>query len=226
MIFLSRFPPHNDSLAETLSPIVRIPFRRIRFMPAEALDISWFHRFQEGDSAAAGQLWETYFSKLCELVRRGMNGAQRGGWDEEDVALSALKSVCMRAKAGEYSRFDDPTNLWPLLAAIAKNKWVDRIRRDNRLKRGGADHLQAVPLDEVLNSQQSHEFIVELNDELERVLKKLADSEDPRLHQIALWRLEGDANAAIAERLGVSLRTVERKLQLIAKLWEREIEVA
>jgi DNA-binding NarL/FixJ family response regulator len=55
-----------------------------------------------------------------------------------------------------------------------------------------------------------------LADELPRLL---AQSPDPRLRQIACWKLEGYTNADIAARIDRSEVTVERKLKLIRTLW-------
>ena len=39
---------------------------------------------------------------------------------------------------------------------------------------------------------------------------------------VAVWKMEGQTNAAIAARLGCVESTVERKLQRIRDLWSRE----
>jgi DNA-binding CsgD family transcriptional regulator len=46
---------------------------------------------------------------------------------------------------------------------------------------------------------------------------------DETQRHIARLRLEGHANEEIAKELGISLRTVERKLGLIRELWSAEI---
>ncbi len=45
---------------------------------------------------------------------------------------------------------------------------------------------------------------------------------DDALRQIALLLLEGSSNEEVAARLGCSVRTVERKRDLIRRAWERE----
>ena len=45
---------------------------------------------------------------------------------------------------------------------------------------------------------------------------------DDELRQIALSKMEGCTNEEIGVRLGVSLATVERRLALIRKTWDRE----
>jgi len=43
---------------------------------------------------------------------------------------------------------------------------------------------------------------------------------DPVQRQVALGKLEGLENAKIARAIGCSQRTVERKLQVIRRIWD------
>ena len=45
---------------------------------------------------------------------------------------------------------------------------------------------------------------------------------DTLLRAIALWKIEGFTTEEIAAKLGCTSRTVERKLQLIRRLWRAE----
>jgi DNA-directed RNA polymerase specialized sigma24 family protein len=57
-------------------------------------------------------------------------------------------------------------------------------------------------------------------DECRRLLACL---EDETLCKIALDKMEGFSNAEIAGRHGLALRTVERKLGLIRRIWEQNM---
>ena len=46
---------------------------------------------------------------------------------------------------------------------------------------------------------------------------------DEELRQIALWKMEGHTNEEIASELGCALATVERRLRLIRRRWEKEL---
>jgi DNA-directed RNA polymerase specialized sigma24 family protein len=52
---------------------------------------------------------------------------------------------------------------------------------------------------------------------------RLLDRLDPALRQIAQLRLDGYTNIEIATRLGCALRTVERRLELIRRIWNEEM---
>ena len=55
-----------------------------------------------------------------------------------------------------------------------------------------------------------------LAESVERLLGKL----DPALRVIAVWKMEGDSNRDIAEKLAISVETVYRKLKLIRAVWD------
>lgn len=190
----------------------------------------WIEQLKVGDPAAAQRLWEVYFQRMVDLARRKLEGSRRAAADEEDVALSAFKSFCLGAQSGRFPQLLDSDGLWPLLMAITANKSVDLIRGENRLKRGGGQRVETgdpaagLPsLADVLSKEPSPQFAAEMSDELERLLARLDAVGDTDLRPIALLKLQGFTNAEIAEQTGCVTRTVIRKLQLIARLWEKDI---
>lgn len=195
----------------------------------------WIDQLRTGDAIAAQKLWEEYFRRMVQLARRTLGNVPRGLADEEDIALSAFKSFCLGAREGRFTQLLDRDNLWPLLMAITVHKSVDLIRGENRQKRGGTGQAAAdetpgaitrpmpVPLSEILGREPTPEFAAEMSDQLQRLLQRLESAGDPDLQRIALMKLDGYTTSEIAERIGCVNRTVERKSNLIAKLWEKEI---
>jgi len=188
----------------------------------------WIDGVKAGDSLAAQQLWELYFGRMVELARRKLEGAGRAVADEEDVAISAFKSFCLGARNGRFTQLVDRRNLWPLLLTITANKSVDLIRRQNRVKRGGAGTTEdrdskrpgvAVPLSQILSSEPNPEFATAVAEELERLLTRMEATGDSDLRRIAVWKMEGETTTEIARKLRCVRRTVERKLDLIARSW-------
>ena len=57
-------------------------------------------------------------------------------------------------------------------------------------------------------------------DEHERLMNRL---EQPTLQQVAICKMEGYTNEEIANQLGVTLRSVERKLNRIRLIWSEEV---
>jgi DNA-directed RNA polymerase specialized sigma24 family protein len=60
---------------------------------------------------------------------------------------------------------------------------------------------------------------VQIAEQFQQLLTKLADDD---LCRIALDKLDNYTNEEIAERMDLSLRTVERRLNLIRRIWEEE----
>jgi hypothetical protein len=65
--------------------------------------------------AAARVLWERYFDLLVGLVRHWLRNARTGMSDAEDVALSAIRSICQRVAEGKFPRLDDRHDRWRIL---------------------------------------------------------------------------------------------------------------
>ncbi len=193
----------------------------------------WIDQLKTGDAQAAQKLWESFFLEMVEVARRKLRGAPRGMADEEDVALSAFKSFCLGAQNGRFSQITDRENLWPLLVAITSHKSVDLIRNENRQKRGGTGKSRSdeeprqqislpVDFEEIIQQQPSPEFTLQLAEELERLLDLLDKTGDSTLRQVALGKMEGETTIEVAQNLGCARRTVERKLQLITRLWQED----
>ena len=70
----------------------------------------------------------------------------------------------------------------------------------------------------VLGSEPTPELAAMAAEQCERLLDALPDDE---FRTIAAWKLEGYTNDEIAEKIPCSVRTVERKLRIIRKSWER-----
>ncbi len=185
----------------------------------------WIGPLQAGDQAAAQELWERYFRRLVGLARKQLRGTPRAAADEEDVALSAFDSFCRGAEAGRFPNMNDRHNLWRLLVVLTLRKASHLRRHQGRQKRGGHAEApaEAVAADEQLAQLPSPEptpaFAAQVAEEYQRLLGCLGDAD---LRAVAVWKMEGYTNAEIAAKLGCALRTVDRKLQLIRILWERE----
>jgi DNA-directed RNA polymerase specialized sigma24 family protein len=193
----------------------------------------WLSQLEKGDAEAAQRLWEVYYGRMVELARIKLQGMPRRFADEEDVALSAFKSFCRGAKEGKFPLLQDEDNLWPLLMSLTAHKAIDLLRHEQRAKRGGRRvHVtsagQEPGADEsdcsgIIGREPTPEFALQLAEECQRLLDQLTDS---ILRTIAVWKMEGYTTEEIAAKLGCVPRTVERKLQLIRKLWGREGTVA
>jgi DNA-directed RNA polymerase specialized sigma24 family protein len=175
----------------------------------------WLRRLKAGQRSSAQQLWERYFTRTAQLARALLQGSPRRVADEEDIALSAFDSFCRGAEHGRFPQLTDRDNLWCLLVVITTRKVLDLKKHDAAAKRGGG-RLPEAGLEEVLSREPSPEEAALVADECRRLLSCLGDS---RLQKIAVRKMEGFDNEELAEELGCSLTTIERKLRLIRTLW-------
>jgi DNA-directed RNA polymerase specialized sigma24 family protein len=191
---------------------------------AEGSVSRWLGPLQEGDPAAAQQLWERYFQRLVELARQRLRAAPRRQ-DAEDVALSAFDSFCRGAGHGRFPELADRDGLWRLLVVITARKAAHHRRDARRQKRGGTTAEPPggdaeLSLEQLISREPSPEFAAQAAEECRRLFGLLGDAE---LEQVALLKMEGHTVEQIAQQLGYAPRTIKRKMRLIRTLWEQEI---
>lgn len=188
----------------------------------------WIEELKRGNAAAVEVVWDRYFPQLVELARGKLRGLAGRMADEEDVALSALDSFCRAAQRGCFPNLSDRHGLWRLLFQATVRKAVDLARHERRLVRGGgrvqseavldgnASASDAQGLAGVADDLVAPELAVMMADECRRLLAHL----EPGLRTLALAKMEGYSNEEIAQRVGRSVRTIERRLHLIRRLWD------
>jgi DNA-directed RNA polymerase specialized sigma24 family protein len=190
----------------------------------------WIESLKSGDAEAAQKLWERYIADLIRLARARLGGAPRAVADEEDAALSAFDSFFRGAACGRYPQLADRDDLWRLLVVITERKAIDQAQHERRQKRGGgkvvglSDPLVAdgkggnVAI--VSSPLPSPEYASLVADECQKLLASLSNQ---ILREVALMKLEGFTHDEIAERMGFSLRSVARKVDLIRRKWHHTI---
>lgn len=191
----------------------------------------WLDGLKQGHNEAIQHIWHRYFQQLMQVARRRMGDSSRRVADEEDVALSAFKSLCAGAAAGRFTQLEQRDDLWQVLVTIAGRKAVDQIRRQTSQKRGaGTVRGDSVVLnlggdapgtfEHFLSAEPTPEVIATMEEESARLMSQLPDD---TFRTIARLRLEGFSNEEIAGDLQLSLRSVERKLGVIRDLWSQTL---
>jgi len=176
----------------------------------------WLDQLKQGDDQAVQELWDRFQKRQVGLARKLLGDAPRGAADEEDVALSAFKSFCVRAVEGKFPVLEDRGDLWKVLATITVRK-ASRLARRERRRHGPGESPDIAG---VSDDGPSPEFDIISKQEIQRLFDLLGDDQ---LRQVAYCKLEGDTNAEIAAAIGKSVPTVERKLRTIRELWSAEV---
>ena len=102
---------------------------------------------------------------------------------------------------------------------LTDRKVAEHYRRSQAQKRGGGQVATLDDLRELVDREPLPEFIAAFNDNLSRALTRLGEE---KIREVALLKLEGFENREIAEKLGIGLSSVERKLRVIREAWQEE----
>jgi DNA-directed RNA polymerase specialized sigma24 family protein len=192
----------------------------------------WLGDLKSGSDDAAQQLWQRYFDQLVRLARRKLRAATGIGAgiaeDEEDAALSAFHSFCRGAAEGRYPGLADREALWRLLVRITVRKALDQIQRQGAIKRGGGRLVgesaladgdgtrNGAVLDHFVGPEASPDLAALVAEEYRRLWSRLGHDS---LRMVLDLCLEGYRRPEIAARMGCTVKTVGRKLDVIRTVW-------
>ncbi len=80
--------------------------------------------------------WGEYYPRLVRLARCRLAQQPRRDADEEDVALSAMRSFYRGLEAGNFPDLRHPDSLWKVLLTLTIRKANHRLRYQVAEKRG------------------------------------------------------------------------------------------
>jgi DNA-directed RNA polymerase specialized sigma24 family protein len=151
------------------------------------------------------------------VARRKLSNAPKRIADEEDVALNVFKSLCDGVEEGRFEQLHDRDDLWKLLVVMTRHKSMNQMRHQTAQKRGGRnvsghsifDETNREGFDYFFSDDPTPDFLVEIEEEQERLLGMLTGKGH---REIAELRLQGFSVDETAEKLGISPRSVKRKL--------------
>lgn len=202
-------------------------------MSSDQSDSCWLRQVKVGDRACIPELWHKYFQRMVGLARQKLGGVPRRVADEEDVALSAFDSFCRGAEEGRFPRLEDREDIWQLLVVLTIRKACDLIQY---LRRQGRDFTREDPLpavgpdtssedaqllDQLIGREPDPALETAVIEEWQYLLDKLGQGQ---VRDVAVYKIEGYTNQEIADRLGCSLATVERRVKLIREHWRKELD--
>lgn len=189
-------------------------------------------QLKDGQEDAATKLWDRYFGRLVVLADQKLGNSPKRTSDEEDLAIDVFQALCRGASEGRFEGLQTSVDLWPLLVAITSHKAVDQVRRQTSQKRGSGNvrgdslfnrenSIQS-SFDDFLGNKPTPELLASMDEQCNRLVDLL---EDDVQKEIVRLKLQGFINQEIADKIGVSFRSIERKLKLIRETWMMELDV-
>jgi DNA-directed RNA polymerase specialized sigma24 family protein len=187
----------------------------------------WLNKLKAGSPEASQKLWERYVEQVVRIANRRLGSLPCRAADEQDIAQEAFASFFRCTKEGRFARLDDRNDLWQVLIMLTDRKAKQHVRRELAGKRG-AGHVRgesalrgdcegdtitgAGGFGNVAGFEPSPDSVESIIGLLERSLQRLPSEE---LRPIMLDKLMGYSDREIATQRAMSLRSIERKLQII-----------
>jgi DNA-directed RNA polymerase specialized sigma24 family protein len=184
-------------------------------------------RAKLGESFAQFQLWQRYVERLVRLARANLLNAANAVAEPEDIALEVFNDLLVGLEQNRFRKLNDRNDLWRVLLMLTKRRSIDELRKSNSKKRNCrqnalATHNLAIQdvaslgQDQLSSEEPTPDEAVLLKEEVSMRINSL---EDATLKSIALAKMAGHDNQEIAQRMDISLRSVERKLAIIRRRW-------
>ena len=185
----------------------------------------WIEGLRNADDDSARRVWDHFGNRLLELAKGRLNSKTRRLYDEEDAVQSMFESVCFWFASGRFPDLKDRESLWRLMLVITGQKISNRHRFDLQQRRD----VRRTVTDSVFNQhgqsgesaadmpdsrEPSPEFAAEFVETCQCLFSRLAD---PLLEKVATLRMEGYTDTEVADRMGCSRRTVQRRLEIIRR---------
>lgn len=184
-------------------------------------DNDWISRLKQGDDAASEELIDIFYARLVALAKKRLMGLPPQVADDEGAVISALRSFFSGIEKGGFSQVDDDQDLWRILATITARKAIRQLRVYRKQSGEGGNIRRDFDLEHLVARQPSPQAEAQMIEEFQNRFDALADSS---LQEVVTLKLEGYDTGEIAEKLGLHLRTVQRKLKLVQSIWMKDNE--
>lgn len=192
-------------------------------MPGIGSVSRWIRALKSGTDSAAQNIWDRYHARMHAVARADLGNSPRTVADEEDVVIRAFAAFLRRTRQGGYPMMRTRDDLWRLLATIIRSYAWQQCRFFGRLRRrtsnGGFQEPEEI-LRQLASGSPPPDVLATVSETLSVLLEHL---DDPELQEVAMGRLHGLTNEEIAQNLNRSVRTIERRMDLIRHVWIRHI---
>ncbi|MCC7339391.1 MAG: hypothetical protein IT422_30230 [Pirellulaceae bacterium] len=181
-------------------------------------------KLKGGDDVAAQLIWDRFFARVRGLAKSKLGDIPKRTMDEEDVALSAINALYVGARDGRFQKLENRDDLWQILCMITSRKAASAWRKQKTRKEVGESIFSgfspdaARGIEYIATCEPDDAFL----DDLSATGCELLEGMEPRLREVALLKLQGYKNQEIADKIGRSIKSVERYLSTIRQEWAPE----
>jgi RNA polymerase sigma-70 factor (ECF subfamily) len=180
-------------------------------------------RLRAGDERAAAAIFQRFAHGLIVLARDQLDTWMRLREDPEDIVQSVYKSFFSRHAQGQFN-LGSWNDLWGLLTLMTLRKCVNRVEYYRAQRRDAACELPLQAGSEgsglgwqVIDREPTPLEAVVLMETVQEVLGSM-EGDDRAIIELSL---QSHTTEEIAERLGLSKRTVRRVRERLKKRLER-----
>jgi RNA polymerase sigma-70 factor (ECF subfamily) len=159
-----------------------------------------FRRLQNGDEKAFSELFDEYYSALCLFANKYLH--------DMDLSRSLVQQVFIDLWT-KRQKIAISTSVKSYLYTTVKNRCIDVLRKEKSTTEisESVENLRQTPFRDLVEE-------AELNDRINASINQLPD----RCREIfLLCRFEGLKYSEIAEKLGISIKTVEMQMGIALK---------
>lgn len=186
---------------------------------SQTQDSIWLERVTQQRDGYEVEAVQRFADRLIRLAQSRLPTRLQQRVDPEDIVQSVFRSFFTRNTDGCFE-FHEIPDVWKLLSAITFRKVQKSIRYHQRQQR---DIQREVPVSEsapITGDDATASALVVMMDLLDCILERI-----PTKHrEILQLRMENYSIDEIAERAGVSTRTVNRAIELVRQVATNIIE--
>lgn len=185
----------------------------------------WPQKLSEGDEQAIEQLCHRYFQRLLRLALKKMSGLDKVIYSEEDIAMTVLRTVCIRLREGKIWVKTEESLRGALLKITLRKIKAERTRQRAK-KRLPATSLcresdfqqedSGTIFDILAGRDPSPDLVLEMAENADALFKIFSKS--PQKEIISL-HLQGYNNREISQKTHLVPSTITWHLQQIRQKW-------
>lgn len=181
---------------------------------------------EKGGRDAARKLWERYVADVVQACEARLTASQRRCLSGEDIAQEVFHDFFIGIRSRAFPRLNDRNDVRQILEMLVERTCIDHHRRHSARKAGGGKVLAFTDVDPpppgtngmAIDDVPARQAMPIDEAGLRRALAALVpDLTDPLLQDLVSDRIMGFTAEEIAERQGISIRSVYRKLRVVIR---------